>query len=602
MHRHLLSLSESMISKQKRNCGTRQITCRKLKMECNTEIQYPPGWNESKGDSILHHTLLYQPILNQPLNLEAIEGKSSDRLVLVKKKGYQPLVRLIIDTPSSYIKHEKFVVVNLLEPIKPQIFAKYDSFPLEEGLELLEAKGTVFTAHTKNELNMAKTLKKFYLKSDSNETFQYIKVEKPFGNPRDYSTEPRYTTCDICDKKFSNSSNMNKHRRNMHQHAFTDKIASLEEERDSLLCEKEHIEDLLEFGLLSNKSGRRKLDGFRNRIDKIDLEIQEKKNMRSNFDKNFRKDEEAAGLFNGEESDDEDFNDIDIVTEEENDTDTVDQFVPEDDPKSLQIAEPQPSTSRMPNKRKRNLIYVPNKKAKLTNEDNDDLVAEELETVDETLVHNDPKISSKIKIITSDSRRCTKNTSKPMNDAYYIKLYGLKQCTVSVKKEKFSKAVLERFSPNNKDEDSSEPESPQKYCQCRFVGRGPIMLPVQYQKNITKRMKICKCPRVDDEEDSDTSLGSELSLDNNVTKNVEGALMIVENQVVNDPEIGVKNSRNDLMSFEIRELLSQPVLPSKLRSEEKPTRMIVGIIDECIEAAFKNCIENDLDWYLSSNE
>ena len=142
-------------------------------MENNTEIQYPPCWNESKGDSILQHTLLYQPLLNQPLNLEAIEGKSIERLVLVKKKGYQPLIRLIVDTPSSYIKHEKFVVVNLLEPIKPQIVAKYDSFPMEEGLELLKTNGTVLTPHTKNELNMAKTLEKFYLKSDPDENFKY---------------------------------------------------------------------------------------------------------------------------------------------------------------------------------------------------------------------------------------------------------------------------------------------------------------------------------------------------------------------------------------------------------------------------------------------
>jgi hypothetical protein len=176
-----------------------------------------------------------------------------------------------------------------------------------------------------------------------------------------------------------------------------------------------------------------------------------------------------------------------------------------------------------------------------------------------------------------------------------MKMYNLKQCTVPVKRTKFSKAVLKRFNPNNEEEDSSEPESPQKYCQCRFVGRGPIMLPVEFQRNIIARMKVCKCPRVEDEEDSDTSFGSEISL------NGKG-LKIDESQVGDDSGVGVKNSKTDLKSFEIRELLSQPVLPTKLRSEEKSSRMIVGIVDECIEAAFKNSIENDLEWYLSGNE
>ena len=52
-------------------------------------------------------------------------------------------------------------------------------------------------------------------------------------------------------------------------------------------------------------------------------------------------------------------------------------------------------------------------------------------------------------------------------------------------------------------------------------------------------MKVCKCPRVEDEDDSDTSFGSEMSL------------TIDENQVENDHGVGTKGSRNDLKSCDL---------------------------------------------------
>ena len=292
-----------------------------ITMSENEENEYPPDWNSSSGDSILHAELLYWPILGKDLPLNLIKGLSknsiltfisgdtmmklscltfitgSQRLVIMKIHGEIPNVRFIVNTYDSYVRNKRVVVINLQQPIKPTLVNKYDLYPYLEGIDNFTAFGRKHTNSVKNAINFAENLLLFYLSKDSS-TDNFIFHKEP-ENARENalaSKNARIQKCSICDHTFSTYPNFLKHLRNMHSNSFINEVQRLKLEIEDKEREKSKIESQVHDGILSKKCGARKLSAIKLRLEKLTLDYERKKSSTTKYEKKMRKMESAVGI------------------------------------------------------------------------------------------------------------------------------------------------------------------------------------------------------------------------------------------------------------------------------------------------------------------
>ena len=287
----------------------------------NEKIEYPPNWNSSSGDSILHAELLYWPILGKDLPLNLLKGLSkncvlsfyfedtvlklsyltfvtgSQRLCIMKIHGEVPNVRFIVNTYDSYIRNKRVVVINLQQPIKPTLVNKYDLYPYLEGIDNFTAFGRKHTNSVKNAINFAENLLLFYLSKDSStDNFTFYKEPENAREIALASKNARIQKCSICDHTFSTYPNFLKHLRNMHSNSFINEVQRLKLEIEDKQREKSKVEGQINDGILSKKCGARKLSAIKLKLEKLSLDYERKKNSTTKYEKRMRKMESSVGI------------------------------------------------------------------------------------------------------------------------------------------------------------------------------------------------------------------------------------------------------------------------------------------------------------------